>query len=138
MKRVLGSCILVCFISAAGIAQEHKISVQKFEQPKYPPIARQARIMGLVNIELEVHADGSVGTVRVVKGHPIFTDAVLKSLKGWRFACNGCKFGERFVHTMAVSFELSDEVDSSDTRFNYEFPDVVHVITGIPTIETST
>src|SRR5438067_796485 len=99
MSRVLISIVTGVFLSAAALAQEHKISVQKFEAPKYPPIARQARIQGEVKLALEVAADGSVTDVKVLSGPPLLTQAAIDNARLWRFHCNGCAYGAPFQHT---------------------------------------
>src|SRR5207248_58385 len=52
-------------------AQEHKISVQKFETPQYPPIGRAANVEGEVRLRFNVLSSGEVQNVQALRGHPI-------------------------------------------------------------------
>jgi outer membrane biosynthesis protein TonB len=81
MKRVLWLFVIGCALSSAAVAQQHKISVQKFEAPKYQPIAIQARIQGEVILALEVAADGSVTDVKVLSGHPMLKQAAVVNIE---------------------------------------------------------
>jgi TonB family protein len=62
----------------------------KLDDPVYPPLARQARISGDVNLTLHVRQDGSIESVEVVNGHPMLKDAALYSAKRSEFECHGC------------------------------------------------
>jgi outer membrane biosynthesis protein TonB len=39
--------------------------------PLYPPLARQARIMGDVKLRIGIRRDGTVATADVISGHPM-------------------------------------------------------------------
>jgi len=53
--------------------------------PVYPELARQARIQGVVVLEVEITKEGSVDNVRVLSGHPLLTQAALDAVKQWRY-----------------------------------------------------
>ena len=54
-------------------------------QPEYPEIARRMNIKGAVQLELWVGRDGSVKDVKVIGGHPLLADAVVKVVRGWQY-----------------------------------------------------
>ncbi len=58
--------------------------------PLYPPLARQALIMGDVKLRLGVLRDGTVATAEVISGHPMLQQAALESAKKSAFLCQGC------------------------------------------------
>jgi len=62
----------------------------KLSDPTYPPLARQARIIGDVDLMLTIRRDGSVESAVVVCGHPILKQAALDSAQRSRFECVGC------------------------------------------------
>jgi len=66
------------------------VFLTKLDNPVYPPLARQARISGDVNLILHVRQDGSVESVEVVSGHPMLKEAALYSAKRSEFVCHGC------------------------------------------------
>lgn len=59
--------------------------------PTYPPLARQARISGDVEVEVEIRKDGSVESAVVVSGHPMLTKTAFNSANRSKFECRGCE-----------------------------------------------
>jgi TonB family protein len=74
--------------------------------PKYPPLARQARIAGEVQIKLEIRKDGSVTSATVVSGHPMLVDAALNSAKQSRFECRDCR-DDQTQYIVVYSFQIA-------------------------------
>ncbi|HEY3971374.1 MAG TPA: energy transducer TonB [Candidatus Sulfotelmatobacter sp.] len=58
--------------------------------PVYPPLARQARVVGDVRIQLTIGTDGSVESAEVVSGHPMLKQAALDSAQKSQFECRRC------------------------------------------------
>lgn len=66
------------------------VVLSKLSDPAYPPLARQARIAGDVDLMLAIRRDGSVESAVVVSGHPMLTQAALDSARLSQFECQGC------------------------------------------------
>ncbi|HTV64656.1 MAG TPA: TonB family protein [Bryocella sp.] len=54
-------------------------------QPQYPPLARQARIQGVVVLQALIGKDGNIQNLHVVSGHPMLTNAALEAVKEWKY-----------------------------------------------------
>ena len=54
-------------------------------RPEYPPLARQARIQGEVQIDAILDEQGNVIDMKVVSGHPLLYQAALDALKKWKY-----------------------------------------------------
>ncbi|HKQ93137.1 MAG TPA: energy transducer TonB [Blastocatellia bacterium] len=54
-------------------------------QPPYPVIAKQARIEGPVQVQIDISEDGAVTNVTLLSGHPLLRDAALRAAKQWQF-----------------------------------------------------
>ena len=54
-------------------------------QPEYPPIARQARIQGVVVLRAIVDKDGNIQNLELVSGHPMLAPAAIDAVKQWRY-----------------------------------------------------
>jgi protein TonB len=51
--------------------------------PVYPPLARNARISGVVQLLGSTGTDGRVPQLRVMKGHPLLVPAALDAVRQW-------------------------------------------------------
>jgi len=54
-------------------------------KPVYPPLARAARISGLVRLESIIGKDGRIQSMRVVSGHPLLTQAAIDAVRQWLY-----------------------------------------------------
>jgi protein TonB len=54
-------------------------------RPIYPPLARQARIEGVVRLEAVISRDGTVLNLRAVSGHPMLIPAAVAAVQQWVF-----------------------------------------------------
>jgi len=82
--------ISICVLAAAaqepavtrGEALEHLLTRVP---PVYPPLARQARIMGSVQLTLSIDEKGNVTDVKVDSGHPMLTGSAVDAARQWKF-----------------------------------------------------
>ena len=89
MKRLL-FCVLA--LATVGLCQEKKLSqaeassaaITKVE-PRYPDLARQLNISGVVELEAIVAESGSVEKVNIVSGNPVLTKVGSEALMMWKF-----------------------------------------------------
>ena len=54
-------------------------------QPDYPPLAKAARIMGIVHASIEVDESGKVVDVKLLSGHPMLAPAALQAIRKWKY-----------------------------------------------------
>ena len=98
MKQRLALVILVAAFAGSVEAQSVEGSDKvtgaaeliKLVDPIYPPLARQARITGDVDVTVGIRPDGTVESARLVNGHPLLAEAALNSAKRSKFECRGC------------------------------------------------
>jgi TonB family protein len=53
--------------------------------PDYPPIAKQLKIAGHVQVDVSIDAEGNVENVKIVSGNVMLTQAVILAVKKWKF-----------------------------------------------------
>lgn len=53
--------------------------------PQYPPIAKAAKISGVVRLKVTIGTDGSVKDVSVIWGNPILAQAAVDAVRQWRY-----------------------------------------------------
>jgi TonB family protein len=54
-------------------------------QPEYPPLAKMARIQGIVRLDAGIGQDGTVQDLRVISGHALLVRAALEAVQRWRY-----------------------------------------------------
>lgn len=94
MRFSRASMIFLSVVSMAGLAQDAPKRVSQQEaikaaiakvQPEYPPIAKQLKVTGIVELEAVVDEAGKVEQVKIVTGNPILTAPSAAALKHWKF-----------------------------------------------------
>ena len=75
--------------------------------PIYPPLARQARAQGVVVLEAMISKDGSIESLRVIRGHPLLNQAALDAVQQWKYRPTMLN-GEpvEVITTVTVTFSL--------------------------------
>lgn len=54
-------------------------------QPVYPPLARQARIQGPVELRAIISKAGTIENLVVVSGHPMLVRSAIEAVRQWRY-----------------------------------------------------
>ncbi len=99
-SRLPTIALIVALISATGTlfaqspanpdAGKSQVTLTELFPPAYPPLAKQTRISGDVQLELKIKLDGSVNSLEVVSGHPLLAPAALDCAKQSHFRCTNC------------------------------------------------
>ena len=76
--------------------------------PTYPPLARQARISGDVELKIGIRRDGSIESAVAVSGHAMLTQAALNSAQQSRYQCRRCS-SEVTLYSLTYSFQLGTQ-----------------------------
>ena len=94
IPKLTSILLSLCLTTVPGLAQETvrrlsqeeavKAAVTK-PQPEYPPVARQLRIQGRIEVEMSIDPAGAVDNVKVISGNPALTGNAVNTLKHWRF-----------------------------------------------------
>ena len=86
MMLWIGATTLAAQDTVRHLTQEEavKAAVTK-PQPEYPPVAKQLKIQGRIELEISIDAAGSVDNVKVLAGNPALTGTAVNTLKRWRF-----------------------------------------------------
>jgi len=121
MSRLLTAILVLSLAVTESLAQsgsstqaQETVVVNKLFPPVYPPIARQARIAGDVELILVVRRDGNLDSVSVVSGHRLLKQAAMDSAQRSQFECRTCPEGVQSFH-MLYSFQLGPAKSCTDT-----------------------
>lgn len=76
--------------------------------PVYPPVARAARVQGLVMLEAIIDERGIVDRIRVMKSVPLLDEAAVEAVRQWRYTptrLNGVPVS--VLMTISINFSLN-------------------------------
>jgi periplasmic protein TonB len=95
MNSVRTVALLVTVAAVAGFGQDGPKKVTRQEAmsavlskvaPQYPPMARQLKIEGAVELQATVTESGAVEEVTITSGNPVLTKPAVEAVKKWKFA----------------------------------------------------
>ena len=88
--RLLHLCLVACcLLPMAADPQESEPKPLKKVIPAYPEVFKGRGMNGAVHLKVQIDADGSVKSVEVLGGNPIFAEAASKAVKQWRYSASG-------------------------------------------------
>jgi len=96
------------------------------ESLRYPPLARQARINGIVILVAHIGPYGSVSVPKIGPGHPILVQAAEDNLKKWKF-----QSGESLEIEITYHFKLSEQTSGYETDCAFDLPNSVTISTDL-------
>jgi TonB family protein len=85
---VIRLCALLCFLTAclSLAAQTDEPELISANIPRYSPLARQARVEGIVKVTFTLPANaGEPANVEATSGHPVLKAAAVENVKTWHF-----------------------------------------------------
>ena len=54
-------------------------------QPLYPPLAKQVRVQGAVELRAIISKEGTIENLMIVRGHPMLSAAAIEAVRQWRY-----------------------------------------------------
>src|SRR5258708_7190753 len=134
------ACSLFCFVAAItiAVAAQTEPVLTSVNMPKYPPLACQARVEGIVKLTFTLSATSAQPTnVEVVSGHPMLKSASAENLKTWRF--ENPYTVERKYET-SFKYRLSGKEVAGERKVTVTFESFheVEVITYAPPFQVTT
>ena len=94
MKHPLHWIVSMALLGSVAFAQDEPKKITRSEalnavasrvEPQYPPMAKQLRMQGSVELEVLVGETGEVQKVDIVSGNAVLTGAAVQAVKRWRF-----------------------------------------------------
>jgi periplasmic protein TonB len=88
-----------------NVSQANLISQPK---PVYPPLAKAARVQGVVKFEAQISKDGSIQNLHLISGPPLLVQAAMQAVQNWKYRptlLNGEPV--EVITTIDVNFTLS-------------------------------
>jgi TonB family protein len=95
-------------ITIGGNVQQAKLISQP--KPVYPPLAKQARISGVVHLAAIIGKEGNVIDLKVISGHPLLIPSALEAVQQWVYQKTLLNGEPVEISTQIdVNYTLSDE-----------------------------
>ena len=66
--------------------------------PEYPPLHKEARVQGVVIMEVRVDEHGNVSDVRVLRSIPLLDQAAIDAVKQWQYTAHDDEWRRRARH----------------------------------------
>lgn len=133
---VLVCCAIWMSFAATGQAQNSKdaggpptVAPDKakenlvtFVQPDYPPLAKAARIQGIVHASIAIDETGNVKVLRLISGHPMLAPAALEAIRKWKYRPFQVDGKTSSVQT-EVQVSIPENVSQADIDLERKFQD---------------
>ena len=68
-----------------GVETEQRFVLLRKVGPRYPPLARQARIQGTVLLAIRIDQEGNVAKLELISGHPMLAGAAMDAVMQWKY-----------------------------------------------------
>jgi len=83
---LLSATSVVAQVAPAYVSSAEASShlVQQFE-PTIPPLAKAARVGGIVKLQITISASGDVMSTKVLSGHPMLVSSAIEAAKKWKY-----------------------------------------------------
>jgi len=94
MGGVIGGIISSTPVAVPKIATPQRVRVSsgvsqgllvRRVNPTYPPLARQARIQGVVVLQAQISKSGDIENLQLISGHPMLAPAAIEAVKQWKY-----------------------------------------------------
>jgi TonB family protein len=77
--------------------------------PRYPPIARLAKISGEVKVDFTLNSNGDVVSATAVSGHPMLRGAAEENVKTWKFELPKNLYRTDWKYSTVFNFKISNQ-----------------------------
>jgi hypothetical protein len=126
--------LLIAFLFLSASPQVQPRLPVHVESLVYPPLARQARIMGTVVAIAHIAADGTVSVPTIKYGHPLLATAAEENLSKWKFQSGEAQQLEITYHFIVRNPKPRDD---PETECQFDLPDSVTVSIDPPPVQLS-
>ena len=83
-------CLFACVVSLPLLSQSEEGAAERKVitrvEPKYPPTLERMYIGGVVRLQVDIAANGTVESAQLLGGNPILGQAAMVAVKQWKYA----------------------------------------------------
>jgi TonB family protein len=135
-KMILGWMSMLALVSACG---HPRLAVSSMPNPSYPIDALLKNLQGVVNVEMDIDADGKVRWAKGNGSDPVLVEAAEENARDWVFKSLPAHDRFPIKHTIAYTFRLEGKpmYVAVQPKITADLPDRVEVV-GTPLIAEKT
>ena len=126
---------LLCFVVAVfciTMAAQTEPTLVTVNIPKYPPLACQARVEGVVKLTFTLSANSAEPTnIEVVSGHPMLKWAAIDNVKTWKFE-NPYAVDRKYETTFRYRLSGAEVPLPKSATITFESFHQVDLVTDVP------
>lgn len=78
----------------------------EIHHPNYPPLARAARVTGVVRVEATVDPTGKVTQAKIIEGHQLLQKAAESAVTNWQFVAEPAS---EHLRTVVITYDFQVE-----------------------------
>lgn len=90
VRTALLVCLFAALASVALFSQSEEAATERKVitrvEPKYPPTLERMYIGGVVRLQVDIAANGTVESATLLGGNPILGQAAIAAVKQWKYA----------------------------------------------------
>jgi TonB family protein len=113
MRRLIAATLITATaLLASSVSAQQKNPLPRLvsaDLPQYPPLARGARIEGIVRLAFVLNEQGEVARMEVICGHRMLATAATENVKSWKFEFPPNFFTTQRRYETAFVYQLSDK-----------------------------
>jgi len=90
--RILEIGIVALLALCPGLSQPAELSFAEAQKnalsqplPRFPDLAKEAQISGLVEFRIAINSDGRVASAELISGHPLLIVGTSEAIRSWRY-----------------------------------------------------
>jgi TonB family protein len=127
--------VLVFVVAASmAVAAQTEPTLASANIPKYPPLASQARVEGVVTLSFALPANGAAPTnVEVESGHPLLKTAAEENVKAWRFE-NPCAIERKYETVFQYRLSAGEGAGKRSVTVTFKSFHHVEIVTDVPQV----
>ena len=125
---------LLALFAASATAQE-VWTAQRIVAASYPPLAQQARIQGLVELNCTIAETGEVVECQGISGHSLLQGIAIENAKKWRFLRKTTESSKTADVLLRYEFILSKDPPvrrRPNVEFSFEYPNYARIVSEVP------
>lgn len=109
---------------------------QRIEDLKYPALPKQARLEGVVKLQVVLSEKGTIEDLKAVEGHPLLAAAAKDNVKKWTFRRIESAFTPSISESVILTyiFKIEGLSENPKQTFTFEYPGLVTVTSEAPCV----